>query len=383
MQWYNGRLICWSLGNCVFDQDFLATFRSGVLRTVFEGSTLLSARFYPATILRYRPAAVGGETALDVLGIVHERSDLDFRSTQPVIATRNAAYAPDPLSADPRLVLDRHAYRIETGAPATSTSSITVPAAGAAGLAPPSLTRSRAPGGAPLPAGLLFGRDLFGYGDFEDDAADGAAAGGLHWNNSDATADKGVVVSAAATSGSRVLRLFRTSSNSARVRMRPVARTPCPQNRLWADLSGAEAPLDGPPAYSMRFFARADGDNPASIILDVYSFDDANPTEDPDSTLLRTVEYTWSVPADSSWHAVLLDIPASAFDPGPTGLPANMAMFYVALYPPASGATELLVDDLQFVEWREAALLPDGFFSVDALRSLSGSVTVDLERQDE
>lgn len=383
MEWYKGRLVCWSLGNCVFDQDLLATFRSGTLRTVYEGSTLLEARFYPATVLRYRPAPVTGEAGLGVLGLIHERSDLDFFASKPAAAVLNVLRTPDPSSSKARFVLEGHTARLVPGPGPVSTLSVTAAADGAADLPMPGLTRSRAPGGGALPAGLLFGRDLYGYGSFEDDAADGVAAGGLHWNNADATDEKGVVVDADAWSGSRVLRLHRDDLNVERVRMRPVARVTFGDHRLWQDLGGGTiVPLDPLPSRSMRFRAAADGLVDASIVMDVYSFDDSNPTEDPESVFLRSVEVPFSVAGDGTWREVIVDFASTAFDPSGTDV-ANMALFYVALYPPASGDTTLRIDNLQFVEWREAALLPDGFFAVDAVRGPGSPAAVTLERREE
>ena len=43
-EWYKGRLIAYSLGNFVFDQDFLSTFPSVILRTIFEGDRMIDAR---------------------------------------------------------------------------------------------------------------------------------------------------------------------------------------------------------------------------------------------------------------------------------------------------------------------------------------------------
>ena len=37
VEWYRGHLIAYSLGNLVFDQDFLATFPSAILRVVVAG----------------------------------------------------------------------------------------------------------------------------------------------------------------------------------------------------------------------------------------------------------------------------------------------------------------------------------------------------------
>ncbi|HVR73704.1 MAG TPA: CapA family protein, partial [Planctomycetota bacterium] len=59
-EWYQGKLIAYSLGNFVFDQDFLSTFPSAVLRVVFEERSLLEARVYPIVLENYRPVPLGG-----------------------------------------------------------------------------------------------------------------------------------------------------------------------------------------------------------------------------------------------------------------------------------------------------------------------------------
>ena len=55
-EWYKGRLIAYSLGNFVFDQDFLSTFPSVILRTIFEGDRMIDARIIPLT---HRPLPAG------------------------------------------------------------------------------------------------------------------------------------------------------------------------------------------------------------------------------------------------------------------------------------------------------------------------------------
>jgi hypothetical protein len=60
-------------------------------------------------------------------------------------------------------------------------------------------------------------------------------------------------------------------------------------------------------------------------------------------------------------------------------------MFYVGLNPPASGESELRMDDLQFLEWRAPEALPDGFYEVVAVRAAAPGATAaaTLERRDE
>ena len=156
------------------------------------------------------------------------------------------------------------------------------------------------------------------------------------------------------------------------------------EHRLWRAVGSESAvPADGPPSYSLRFNARRSGSGAPFFTLDVYHFDDLNPSEDPESTLLRSVEIPFSVPADP-WRKLIVDVPESALAPA-GGLPANAVMLYVGLHPPASGESELHLDDLQFLEWRAPDLLPDGFYEVVAVRAAVPGTTVSavLERRAE
>ncbi|MBY8852110.1 CapA family protein, partial [Saccharothrix sp. MB29] len=67
LEWYKGKLIAYSLGNFVFEQNFLATFASAFLRTVWEGDTLLEARLYPLELVDYKPVPVTDSAAERVL----------------------------------------------------------------------------------------------------------------------------------------------------------------------------------------------------------------------------------------------------------------------------------------------------------------------------
>ena len=75
-EWYRGRLVIHSLGNLVFDQDFLSTFPSMFVRAVYEGHKLLEARVYPLMLDRYRPVPVTGSLAAKILRGLRSASDL-------------------------------------------------------------------------------------------------------------------------------------------------------------------------------------------------------------------------------------------------------------------------------------------------------------------
>ena len=71
---YNDTLIAYSLGNFVFDQDFLSTHPSALLRTVFEGDELISASVYPVIVDDYRPVAATGDVAEKIISQMNEAS---------------------------------------------------------------------------------------------------------------------------------------------------------------------------------------------------------------------------------------------------------------------------------------------------------------------
>ncbi|MCC6739692.1 MAG: CapA family protein [Planctomycetia bacterium] len=381
LEFYNGKLIVSSLGNFVFDQDFLPTFTSAFLRAVFEESTVLDFRLVPLTIHRYRPIPVAGPASRDVMRFLHERSLVDarlFRLSGQVAAV----LTPLPAGSEhPELVLDRHLVRIQPGPGSTSAFPLDLEAGELALLTDAPLTRSRASGGAPLPP-LQFGRDIFRWGHFDDAAADGASKGGFFWYTPAADFDhKRILAPGDAPSPFHSLFLRRLSSNISRTRVRPVARIVTTANRLFTDAGGLAIPADGTASWSVLLRARRSGEGTTTLILDVHHFDTSVPNEEPDAAFLRTVELTWSVPSDGEWHDVVVDIPASTWDPVGSD-EANQALLYVALYPVGDDC-DLWVDDLMFVEWRDAGALPDFPFSVDAIRSPTGSAaSATLERRD-
>ena len=152
------------------------------------------------------------------------------------------------------------------------------------------------------------------------------------------------------------------------------------KHRFYDEAGGVATAVDGEPRYSVRFRARFSGTGQPLLRFDVYHFDDTNPTADPESTLLRVREFSQGLANDGEWHDVEFVPPAVVF--GDAGsLEANSIMLYLGLEPPADGLSVLLVDDIQFMEWRIAEELPDTFFAVDAVRAQDGTaLSVELER---
>src|SRR5262249_3347028 len=96
LEWYKGKLIAYSMGNFVFDQDFLSTFSSAFLRTVWDGDKLVEARLVPVEIERYRPLPATGRAAQRTLLGLWEDSVADAEA----VRAPDSQVLPVPLSRD-------------------------------------------------------------------------------------------------------------------------------------------------------------------------------------------------------------------------------------------------------------------------------------------
>lgn len=365
-EWYQNKLIAHSLGNFVFDQDFLSTFNSAVLRVVFQETDLLEARVYPLVIDRYRPVPATGRAARNIVQILHERTHEGSRSERVDGEVKKILRARSAGATVPFLEYERGSARIESGVPARTQTVVSLTHDSAEVLDAPALTRSRGPGGAAL-TGVLLGRDRFDWGDFEDRGADGESKGGHHWVTN--ASFKRIEVLEGSPEGVRGLRLRRADTNKSRVLARPRARVTFARNQVWEEQpDGSLAAADGEPSYSLVFRYRLEGTGKPLVRMDVYDFDDTNPTADPESTLIRSPVFELNLENDGEWHDEIFDFPAETFADG-GGLEPNAALFYLGLDPPGSGLSVFIVDECRFVEWRHAADLPDSFYAIDVVRA--------------
>lgn len=362
-EWIDGRLVVWSLGNFAFDQDFLSTFSSAFLRTVWEGDQLVQARLIPLFLDRYRPVpiadglaarALRGAWERSVAGATAERgSDLGVRTVPGV----EAGQAPSFQFEHSTAVLGQDS-------PWTETLQVEIPVGGLAALPGDRLVRldlSDAP-----PAGVEVGRSLGGLGDFEDQDGDSDAGEvpGWTWDSEDI-----VLMTRGALSGQQSLSLLRNGANEDRVSARMIARIAMPAHHLYADPEGL-VPLDGEARYSLRLLAERHGPEArASLRLAMYHFDDLDPTEDPESILLRELELDF--PVERAPGEILLDLPDEALLPV-DGLQPNAVLLYVSLYPPERDATRVMLDDIELIEWRAADQQPEGWGALDWLRDGDG-----------
>jgi len=374
-EFYKGKLIAYSLGNFVFDQDFFSTFASMLLRTVWEGSRMIEARIVPMEIDRYRPAALAGDAAR------RRALDLWQRSVVGAASNRDAAgHVRDfvdvaPAGAVPAtLVFERSTARIVAEPPAPVRVAIHAAAGAITPIAFSGLVDARLGLADTAPDAIYVGRDLFQWGRFEDTSADGAARGDMHWDVTAGDCDQDVTVASDAFEGRGYLRLVRHRSNTGAVLVRPIARIPLPHHRLYDDTVN-QRPLDPEPTYSVRFAARRNGPGAPSLRIETFLFDDTALTEDPTSTALANVDLPIPVPPDGAWHVIDVPIPRGVL--GAPGGTANMAFFHMRLEPSADATTTFDVDDVQFVEWRRAAGMPDRYGFFELVRN-DGAAAMDL-----
>ena len=370
-EWYRDRLAVYSLGNFVFDQDFLSTFASAFLRTVWEGDRLLEARLIPVELVGYRPVPVADEAARRTLLRVWEMSvarTASGRDDQGDVRVFPADLGTDAMPAQVRI--ERHSALLGTAPPAPEPRTVRVDAGATVALGLDGLVDPRL-GLLPGDPDVWIGRDLFGWGAFEDQLAEGVDDAGAHWVLE--APRKHVVTGAGAAAGVGFLRLERADSNVDRVSVRPVARVALPAHRLYSGAAGAPAtPLDPPATYSVRCRARLTGDGEPSLRLDLYAFDDTNPTEDPSSLAIGRVEVVLPLEPDGRWHDVELDLPADALEEG--GERANMVMVNLRLGVPVTAASSTLdVDQLAVIEWRPAADMPDRAGVYEYVRNVGGA----------
>lgn len=361
-EWYQGKLIAHSLGNFIFDQDFLATFPSLLLRAVFEGNTLLEARVYPAMIDRYRPVAVSGATAQKIIREVRADSGLSAPAglvlgrvvtrivDVPVAAAEHADLRPDGNSA----VVGRPNQPRRIGLAVRSDGVASVPRGG--------LVSS-----SDLPGGTQIGRDLLRWGTFEDDTADGKQVGGLHWALDVARRASLVVLDKSAANRGLALTTARPRSAAIRTVAR-IARRP----HRFHDRKGH--PADGTATYSVRMRYHLTGTARPYLRVVLYDFDDTDPLKDPESTFLGSHNVGIPVKRDGLWHTVNVKLPERLFVRS-AGREPNA--FFVYLESPLGSLSSALIDDVQVLEWRVADALPRGLWlEADALVPPPGKTTV-------
>lgn len=359
-EWYKGKLIAYSLGNLIFDQDFLSTYDSVMVRLVYEGERLIEAKLIPISLENYRPAPAADATARAILRTI------DARSAVPATALRQddgsvANVLGDPTDRSPvRLTMVGNAGYL--GHPTTSIGAITVevPAVGSAPIETGRLVRPTS-----NLEDIWLGRDILRRGSFDDHFADGVVTGGSTWTWS----DSGRLI---AHGTGHALELSTRPGNTHDVLARPVARV-TRRDVGFFDADGH--PIADETFYTVRLQMRRTTDVLPEVRLVVYHFDDHDPVRDPVNDVVREVAVTVDVPADGEWHQTEVKLPAETF--APDGDRAANAAFLYLQVPPGRGVVGF--DDVQLLEFRPAWEMPtDLLQEVDAVRSAAGAQTVVL-----
>ncbi|MDJ0768736.1 MAG: CapA family protein [Ilumatobacter sp.] len=367
LEWYRGSLIAYSLGNLVFDQDFLSTFPSMMLRVVVDSAGVVDVRVIPVMLVDYRPVPVAGDAAERIVRLVNTRSTLPAESERITGFEVDSVLVDDGIDGvEPAWVdFERNTGRVGR-VPASSTSTLSAGPQASARLPPCLSVRADE-----LPAGVEYGIDLFDWGGFDDVTADGQRGVPMHWvtpNDPDAWA---VVQGESSDPTDDALRLL-TNANR-RVSARFVARATIAAHRLYDGED--DQPIDRPPSYTLELSARRERGEAASARIDVFHVDDTDPTSEPESTKLRTTDIPFSVSDEGGWERITLDLDDALFAPVDE-LTADAVM--VTLSVDAAFRGEFTFDNVRLMEWRAAPLTQYPIWAeIDALRASEfGSVTV-------
>ncbi len=361
MEWYRGRLIAYSLGNLLFDQDFLVTYPSALLRVIADRAGIVEARLLPVMLVDYRPVPVAGQAAERIVRLVDTRSALPGVSVRaPDLDVGVEVVVDDDPDASPvNLVLERNSGRV---APPSRRSGSEVTLSLAAGEAAP-LPACQSVLASTLPDGVEYGVDLFGWGAFDDVTADGERETPMHWAvNSRSQGEPLLVEGRGGGPTDDALQIIAEANLGASARF--VSRVPIEQHR-WFDEAGE--PIDGEPVRELEFDIRRSLGADPIVTVSVFNVADEDPTSDPESTMLREVTVPIVI-RPNSWERVRIPLAAEQFGPDAEGRTADAAMVVFRAQPDI--LQTVLLDNVRVMEWRSAPRTDaDIWVEADALRS--------------
>lgn len=357
VEWYDDKLIVYSLGNLLFDQAFLSTFPSAVLRVITAGNEVIEARLLPVILDRYRPVPVAGDAAREIIRMIDARtaqpatsgrvealavgSVLDDRARNIPFGTA-ASYPQGEFDRGAAVVFDRNSGLIVKER-STRIETIDTTERFGTRLRPCALVRTD-----DLDPGVFVGTDLFDWGDFDRSTAElRPKRFPVNWLVSKDSERWAYGTGASGAEFDRAFTLFSDTDTTTTVRIG--ARMDIDPHRLF-DRDGE--PLDAPATYEVVLDAkRLRGETPR-IRLVSFDFDDTDPTVDPESNRLHEVELSVPVPADGRWHRLSIVVPDSLFAATEAGEVPNAATMLIDTPPALRG--ELSIDNVMFVEWRGA-----------------------------
>ncbi|GEM_PF-1692524 len=375
VEWYRDKLIVYSLGNLVFDQDFLATFPSAYLRTIWEGETLLEARLLPIELVDYRPIPTAGPAARRTAASLWEFSDTRATSSRDLYGDVHRYFTgtPDEHTKVAAIHSRHHDAVIDLAVPPVETVALTLDGPRAVELDFDGLIHAQAKG-----ALVDLGRELFGWGHLEDALVDTRIAPAAQWFMPQGGFHDPVLrLDHDAANGLGWIEMYRNSSFTGDTYARPVARIPLPEHRLYTDDGGTAIPADGEASYSIRLRGRLRGGGHPYIRVELFTFDNTNPGEDPTTIPIgEPLDLPLELEADGRWHTAELSLPPGALVQDQRR--ANVAEVQVRFGPPERGESVFAFDDFAFIEWRDATRMQDHFGDYGFVRGQGrGPLTLD------
>ncbi len=357
VEWYDGALIAYSLGNLVFDQDFGPTFPSAMLRVITDGDDVLEARLLPIVLDRYRPVPVAGSSAEQIVRLVDARTANPMTSARidglhvgaVLDAPRQIAAASDtdalPLGEHDRsaaVIFERNSGLIVRDR-ATSSLDIELADSTASPLPRCALTRTD-----DLASGTEIGVDLFDWGSFDPTTTNVRGRRRVlpvNWLVSNDADRWATTPGVSDRPFDEALRLFTDTDVVTTVRIS--SRVDIDANRVF-DEQGR--PLDAPASYEVVLDARRTRGESPSVRLVTFAFDDTDPTVDPRTERITSLDLPVLVPDDGRWHRVSLAVPDEFLRPTESGERPNAAMMLIDM--PGALRGELAIDNVAIIEWR-------------------------------
>jgi poly-gamma-glutamate capsule biosynthesis protein CapA/YwtB (metallophosphatase superfamily) len=356
VEWYRDKLIAYSLGNLVFDQDFLATFPSAILRVITDGDDVLEARMLPVMLDRYRPIPVTGRSARTIIRTLDARSAIQAHSERVSGLHVGAVIRSDETETDTDTDTNTNtdtaassgneaAFMFDRNSGLITTRRLTAPLRIPANSEPTELAACALVRSDLLPDGIDVGTDLFDWGHFDDDLADDRQRWPMHWRVSALTERWQLGRGASDEPFDRSLEMFSDPNSGTTSQI--AARVDLSAHRHF-DADGT--PLDPPASYEVVLDVKRQRGESPQIRMVAFDFDDTDPTADPESERLNEVVLDIDAPDDGEWHRVHIPIPDSLLAPGPTGSRPNTATLLVDM-PPALRAS-MAIDNVRVIEWR-------------------------------
>ncbi len=352
-EYYGDGLILWSLGNFVFDQELFVTYRSAFARMVYEGDDLLDASFIPLYLIDYRPVPAAGTAALETASHLAVLAQNDTVT----VAVEGGDPAMTPRTDEARsgsvLLRDDGSIALVDGPPQTRV--VRIPDSGVLEVAQDEGLVN------PGDSGFEIGRDLFGWGAFEQTVADGEVDRAPMWNMQGAS---GFTWNTRESDGYLVYDPSRAEAGRVRTR----SRIPLVPSR-YVDPSGRA--LQAPPRVEVSLSTAASWLTAFNVRVDTYHFSDRNPARYPVNVRLSSQDYEATIGRAQSTK-ISFDIPSDQLFDADSGLEATAMMLY--LENPSTRLGTLEIDDVAVIEWRPASeFLFEAVIDADVLIGTPGA----------